>query len=316
MQPAGVIVYEPHPRWLPDIARLPLSYALQRAMLGTGAIGIYAVGWIWLLEAAVAVDFPHGGAAFGLLGGALSLTLAFRVNNAYARWWEARLHWGLLVNHSRNLAALVHAMWPEGDREGRARIAGLIGDFAVGLSRHLRGELKVEHLASLTDEEREVAAGQEHLPSYVSHLVFREIERRRAAGTVDLAQIVQLQPHARALLDVLGACERIRATPIPFAATSVIRLFLLLFTASVPFGLHGEFGWLAIPVVMLVFFILAAMDGLAAELENPFGIDCNDLPTRYIGEMIRRQAHSILGVPRTGEPDQQPAKPQPYEKIR
>jgi len=131
-----------------------------------------------------------------------------------------------------------------------------------------------------------------------------------------VSHIIELQPHARSFLDVLGACERIRATPIPFAATSVIRLFLLLFTACIPFGLHGEFGWYAVPVCMLTFFILAAMDAIAAELENPFGIDCNDLPTRYIGEMIRRQVHSILGVERVGEPDQQPAKPGMYQKIR
>lgn len=311
-----MIVYEPQPRWLSDIFRLPLSYALRRALLGTLGIGAYTAVWIWLLDTAVVVDFPHGATAFGLLGGALSLTLAFRVNNAYARWWEARLHWGLLVNHSRNLAALTHALWPKDDQLGRARMGGLIGDFAVGLSRHLRGELRVEHLESLTAQEQETARSKEHLLSFVSYLVFREIEVRRSDGRLDVSQVIELQPHARAFLDVLGACERIRATPIPFAATSVIRLFLLLFTACIPFGLHGEFGWHAIPVCMLTFFILAAMDAIAAELENPFGIDCNDLPTRYIGEMIRRQVHSILEVERTGEADEQPAKPRVYQKIR
>lgn len=311
-----MIVYEPHPRWVTDIVRLPLSYALRRAVQGTLVIGLYATLWIALLALAPTVEFPHGATAFGILGGALSLTLAFRVNNAYARWWEARQQWGLLVNHSRNLAALVHALWPPEDRAGRARMAGLIGDFAVGLSRHLRGELQVTHLESLTDAERQRASGQEHVPSYVAHLIFAEVEQRRASGTLDVSRIVELQPHTRAFLDVLGACERIRSTPIPFAATAVVRLFLLLFTASVPFGLHTEFGWYAVGVSMLTFFILAAMDAIAAELENPFGIDCNDLPTRYIGEMIRRQVHSLLEVQRTGEPDQQPARPKPYDKIR
>jgi len=158
-----MIVYEPQPRWLRDIWRLPLSYALQRALLGTLGIGAYATLWIWLLNRTVIVEFPHGATAFGLLGGALSLTLAFRVNNAYARWWEARLHWGLLVNHSRNLAALTHAIWVPDDRAGRARMGGLIGDFAVGLSRHLRGELQVEHLESLTEEEQQTPPCQENV---------------------------------------------------------------------------------------------------------------------------------------------------------
>jgi len=34
----------------------------------------------------------------------LGLVLMFRINRAYARWWEARTLWGTLVNVSRNLA--------------------------------------------------------------------------------------------------------------------------------------------------------------------------------------------------------------------
>ena len=126
----------------------------------------------------------------------------------------------------------------------------------------------------------------------------------------------QLEPHARALLDVLGACERIRATPIPFAVTAAVRLFLLLFVIFVPIGLHPELGWATVPVAMVAYFALAVMDVLASELENPFGIDCNDLPTRSIAEMIRRQVHEIVDVVWHGAPDTQPARPQLYQKIR
>ena len=246
----------------------------------------------------------------------MSLGLAFRVNNSYARWWEARLHWGLLVNHSRNLAALTQALWPSDDQLGRRRMAGLVGDFAVGLSANLRGELGAEELSSLAPEEREVALGRQHPLSYVSQLLWSEIERKRETGTLDTAQVLELQPHARALLDVLGACERIRATPIPFAVTSAVRAFLLIFAAFLPLGLHTEFGWATVPISMVAYFSLAVTDVLASELENPFGIDCNDLPTRSIGEMIRRQVHEIVGIERQGPPDTQPVRPRLYEKIR
>ena len=51
------------------------------------------------------------------------------------------------------------------------------------------------------------------------------------------------------------------------------------------------------------------------ELENPFGIDCNDLPTRAIAEAIRRQVHEILEVERHGRPDVEPATAAVYTKI-
>lgn len=298
-----------------DIRRLPLSYALRRAIYGTFGMGVYAATLVWLLQGRVDLSLPHGAMAFSILVGALSLALAFRVNNAYARWWEGRLHWGLLVNHSRNLAALTEVLWPVGDRSGRERMAGLIGDFAVGLSLHLRGELEARDLAALTDQERAVAQGRDHPLSYLSQLVWQEIEIRRAHGTLDTAQVLQLQPHARALLDVLGACERIRATPIPFAVTSATRLLLLISAVFVPVGLQPELGWATVPIAMVAYFVLATMDVLSAELENPFGIDCNDLPTRSIGEMIRRQVHEIVEAKRPALRDTQPAHPRLYEKI-
>jgi putative membrane protein len=310
-----VIQYEPHPRWLRDILHLPVSYALRRAFYGTVGMGAYAVVLVLLLDAFDEVELPHGAVALSVLGGVISLALAFRLNNAYARWWEGRVHWGRLVNHSRNLAALVHAIWPADDRAGRQRVAGLIGDFAVGLSLHLRREPVLDELAVLTDDERAKAQGRTHPLSYVSQLLWSEIEARHAGGSLDTGRLLLVQPHARALLDVLGACERIRNTPIPFAVTATTRLFLLGFTLLVPLGLHQEFGWLAVPVSMSAYLGVAVMDVLAAELENPFGIDCNDLPTRAIAETIRRQVHEILEVERHGRPDVEPATAGVYTKI-
>ena len=90
----AMIVYEPQPRWLPDILRLPVSYALRRALYGTLGIGTYAAVLIILRSYVLQIDIPHGATAFSVLGGVTTLALAFRMNNAYARWWEARLHWG------------------------------------------------------------------------------------------------------------------------------------------------------------------------------------------------------------------------------
>ena len=311
-----MIRYEPQPRWLQDIVRLPISYALRRALYGAALMGAYTVVLLLALRSLGEVHVPHAAVALSAVGGLISLALAFRLNNAYARWWEGRTHWGVLVNHSRNLAALVHAMWRPSDKAGRVRMAGLIGDFAVGLSLHLRGEPFVDELDGLTEDERADARGRAHPLSYISRLVWSELEMRRAEGTLDGAQLIVMEPHVRGLLDELGACERIRNTPIPFAVTSVARLFMLGFTLLFPLGLHAEFAWLTVPVSMAAFFAMAAMDVLATELENPFGTDCNDLPTRQLAEMIRRQAHEILDVERHGHPDREPVAPPLYTKVR
>src|SRR5688572_22519060 len=38
-----------------------------------------------------------------VLGTAISLVLAFKLNHSYDRWWEARKVWGAIVNDSRTL---------------------------------------------------------------------------------------------------------------------------------------------------------------------------------------------------------------------
>ncbi len=51
------------------------------------------------------VSLPFSIAA--ILGSALAIFIAFRNNNSYSRWWEARTLWGGIVNSSRVLARLV-----------------------------------------------------------------------------------------------------------------------------------------------------------------------------------------------------------------
>ena len=42
--------------------------------------------------------------AVGLLATVVGIFIVFRFNEAYQRWWEARILWGGLVNESRNFA--------------------------------------------------------------------------------------------------------------------------------------------------------------------------------------------------------------------
>ena len=44
------------------------------------------------------------GTALALIGSVIGIFLGFRNNQAYGRYWEARTHWGALVNASRSLA--------------------------------------------------------------------------------------------------------------------------------------------------------------------------------------------------------------------
>ena len=63
---------------------------------------------------------PH--LPLAIMGGAISVFLAFRNNSAYDRWWEARTLWGGLVNYARTFArqALTLISPSEDDKDNRA----------------------------------------------------------------------------------------------------------------------------------------------------------------------------------------------------
>ena len=50
-----------------------------------------------------------------------------------------------------------------------------------------------------------------------------------------------------------------------------------------------------VPVVMLVFYILVSVELIAEEIEDPFGVDDNDLPLDGMAQTIRADTDEILG---------------------
>ena len=66
---------------------------------------------------------------------------------------------------------------------------------------------------------------------------------------------------------------------------------------TLPFGFVFTLGYIAIPVVMFIFYVLASLELIAEEIEEPFGMDTNDLPLDRMSEMIGANAQELL-VPR------------------
>jgi putative membrane protein len=135
-----------------------------------------------------------------------------------------------------------------------------------------------------------------HVPAHIARVISRRIGELRNSGSIDGFDVRATMPHTQALLDVAGGCERIRKTPIPFSYSVFIKLFILAYAAILPVGLVPEYGYFAVPLVMLIVFALLGLELMAGEIEDPFGLDCNDLPTGAIAEVIRDDAIELLGL--------------------
>lgn len=228
----------------------------------------------------------------GLVLGAL---IGFRTKAAYDRWWEGRCLWGELTNHSRNLclkAARV-ADPPEADR--RALFA-LVSGFPLALMKHLRDGLTLQDVPGFEKD----AAVPAHVPAELAGRVFALLARWKAEGRIDGYGQLALDPHATALMNICGACEKVRHTPLPGTYLALLRHGLVLSFLILPWSLTQLIGGWAMLVQGVVVYFLLGIELTAEEVEQPFGNDPDDLPLETYCLNIRRNAAEILGVP--GEP--------------
>nr|WKN35260.1 bestrophin family protein [Tunicatimonas sp. TK19036] len=281
-------------QWLRSLRNFYLSYTLQLLLRTVLWVGVFTtVVCVAMLEILHWEPRLTSG-FFSLLGIVLSILLVFRTNTAYDRWWEGRKQWGALVNNCRNLAVMFQAILPVEDTSNRKYFAKHISNFCLSLVEHLRNGTKVEQLIHLTGEEQIIYGSKDHLPSFIVLQIFQRTQNLYTQGIFSDSDMINLKPQIQSLLDILGACERIKKTPIPFSYSVYIKTFIIAYCAFLPFGLIDEFQYYTIPLVMFVFFAMAGVEFIGEEIEDPFGLDCNDLPTGTIAQTIKNNVHEIL----------------------
>jgi putative membrane protein len=63
---------------------------------------------------------------------------------------------------------------------------------------------------------------------------------------------------------------------------------------TLPFGYVFQLGYYVVPGVVFIFYVLASLELIAEEIEDPFGTDSNDLPLDKISENIKRNVEELI----------------------
>ncbi len=231
-----------------------------------------------------------------LLGFAISMLLVFRTNTAYDRWWEGRKLWGSLTNNSRNLAMKLSAILGEEEKGQRNFFRKIIPAYAQALHVHLRSEKT--RVALFEDEEhKELFKNidtEKHIPNQLSVLLFKHVHHLHRDGKISGEQLIFLNTELQSFADICGGCERIKNTPIPYSYSVFIKKFIFIYVMTLPFGYVFSLGYYVVPVVAFIFYVLASLELIAEEIEDPFGNDENDVPTEKIAQNIGKNVRDIL----------------------
>lgn len=231
---------------------------------------------------------------FEYSGAVLSLFLLLRINSGLDRWWEARKIWGSIVNQSRNLA-IIGCKYSSASPEVLNRFLNYVSAWPHVMRESLRNERELSEVANLLGKaETDKIKVSQHMPTYVGAKIAELIADLRKKGLDDFA--FQRAERERALLiDAIGACERIRNTPIPFSIAIIVRRFILLFLLLLPLGLVDRVVWLTPIVVALAAYPLFYLDELGAELQNPFSPrNLSHLPLKSICMMIQSNVKMLV----------------------
>lgn len=240
------------------------------------------------------ISFHPTIAMHSLLGIVLGLFLVFRTNSAYDRWWEGRRLWGSLVNSTRNLALKLNAYISRENHEDRDWFAKMISNFVYATKENLRHGVQMAELQPVSDTFVEELKKYKHKPNRISAMMYEKVNALYKKGDITGDQLITVDKELKDLIDIMGGCERIRYTPIPYSYMMYIKKFIFIYIITLPFGFVTDSGYFTILIVLLVTFVLMSVELIAEEIEDPFGYDLNDLPTDELSLKIKDNVSEIL----------------------
>ena len=279
--------------WFQLITRSYSRQIIQKLLPGMIGLGLLAVMTCYIEMKVLKNPLEISNAVHSLLGFVLSLFLVFRTNTAYDRWWEGRKQWGALVNTTRMLAIRMSA-WVA-DEQDRLFFKRTLAGFPVALKEHLREGVSRENFSEWYEFSKEDLNTMQHIPNSIAYQLSARIADLVRAGALTPQQQLLADGDVGRMVDILGACERIKKTPIPHSYSMFMKKFIFLYVVTLPIGFVHTFKWWTIPVVMGVFYILVAVELIGDEIEEPFGTDANDLPIDEMAKTMQRNIAEVFG---------------------
>lgn len=290
--------------------KIPFSYVFGKIKYEVLFVFVYATlialedRFIHVFSISLPLSVPM------VLGTVLSLLLAFKSNQAYDRWWEARIIWGAIVNDSRSLVrqvlTFVEAPYaPDDARVWVERVTNRQIAWTYCLGQSLRGEREADKLRPyLTPEELQALSQHDNWPNALLEFHAQDLRYALQEGWINSYQQVELDTTLTRLTDSMGKCERIKNTVFPVTYTLYTHFCLFFFVLLLPFALIEIFGLLEVLMVLAISSSFFLIEKMAIHLQDPFEGRPTDTPVTAIARTIEKNLQQMIG-----------AKPLPQEGV-
>jgi len=232
---------------------------------------------------------------FTIFGIILSIFLSFRNNASYERWWEGRKLWGTLIATSRHISRDSYVLPTQQRRVLMYRVML----FCNLLRNRLRNQNQpidfYQNKVNLTPADYEALFPHINAAQFILESVQKELVSALKTGEISDIIYQGLNQHIVELGNVQAGCDRILSTPLPFSYSVLLHRTVYCFCFILPFSLEASLGiWTPI-LVGLIAYLFLGLDALSEQLEEPFGLQDNDLPLNSMVRLIEREMLSSLG---------------------
>lgn len=243
-----------------------------------------------------------------LMGTAIAFFIGFNNNQAYVRWWEARIIWGALVNESRSWARNLMAFCSDesaGAEKVKAYQRTMIHRHIAFVYYHkasLRKTANEEYKKYITPAERGQVEAFANRGNAILDVQALSVENLKKENIIDNFQFLTLTESLRSLCAEMGKSERIKNTVFPTTYVYFTRLFIWIFVILLTMSIADSVGLWSIFLGWIMGFVFHVTHINGMMIMNPFDDDPASVPIDSIARTIEINLLQTLGEKNVPEP--------------
>ena len=236
---------------------------------------------------------------FTLFGVALAIFLGFRNNASYERWWEGRKLWGALLNDTRSIARQSYSLIDsENYQNQRTNLINTLIAIVHSLRHQLRLTNSEADLSRLLNTEAVAKVkNAQFQPIILLQMMAEQIKVAKKEQRITAIEQLAFEENFNKISDIIGGCERIASTPIPYTYSVLLHRTVYIYCFLLPFGFVESLGWMTPFAIVFIAYTFVALEAIADELEDPFGLQPNDLALDAMSQMIENTLLEIDNRP-------------------
>ena len=245
------------------------------------------------------MDFPS---IFpSLLGTTLAFFIGFNNNQAYGRWWEARIIAGGVSGLSRSLARQCIgyiAERPEAEKMIYRQIA-----FAYALKEYLRNTNEKSYEKYFKEEIPAAILKAKNKYSGILQLQVLHLQKLYSQGHIDGFKFAQLNETLSSISGEMGKAERIKNTVFPTTYIFYTKLFIWIFIISVTIVFNDSVGLVPAAILGLVIgYVYFISHKVGETLLNPFVASPVAIPLDHLTRSTEIDLKEVLGEDNLPDP--------------